>query len=147
MSWGAEDLSADLGAPANRGPDGEYLGVYRGCREQTLLSAVAGNVQPIDTVFVDLTDPAALERDCAEGAALGFTGKFTIHPDQISVVNAAYTPSDADVQHATALLEAFEEARAQGLMAFRFEGQMVDVPHLNRARAILDRARQAGVAA
>lgn len=145
MSWGAEDLSADLGAPRNRDDDGRYLSVYEHCRHQTLLSAIAGGVQPIDTVYVDLSNPEALARECREGAWLGFTGKITIHPDQIPVVNAAYTPDAETVLQAQRLLEAFDDAQAQGLMAFRFEGQMVDVPHLNRAHAVLERARQAGV--
>lgn len=145
MSWGAEDLSADLGATGNRDHDGNYLSVYEHCRHQTLLSAVAANVPPIDTVYVELRDEGGLRKDCLQGSALGFTGKMTIHPDQIPIVNEIYTPSLAQVEHAQALLEAFEEAQKEGLMAFRFEGQMVDVPHLNRAGSLIQKARDAGV--
>ncbi len=142
LSWGAEDLSAALGAPANRKADGAYLDVYRYCRVQTLLCAAAGGVQPIDTVFVDVRDPASLEAESIEAAMMGFTGKITIHPDQIPVVNAAFTPSDDAVAHARALLAEFDKAQADGRMAFQFEGQMVDVPHLVRAQKILARAEQ-----
>ena len=145
MSWGAEDLSAALGAPRNRNNHADYLGVYEYCRQQTLLCAVATRVQPIDSVYVDLANQQAFERECHEGASLGFTGKITIHPDQIPVVNSAFTPNDADVDAAQRLLKAFEEAKAEGKLAFRFEGQMVDAPHVNRARALLQRACQAGV--
>ena len=142
MSWGAEDLSASLGAPRNRKPDGTYLDVFRHCRNMTLLASVAGGVQPVDTVFVDLKDSDGLRAECEEAAWSGFTGKITIHPSQIEIVNAAFTPSNADVDHAKRLVEAFAEAEKQGLMAISFEGQMVDVPHLTRARRLLDRSAQ-----
>ncbi|MCP5182960.1 MAG: CoA ester lyase [Pseudomonadales bacterium] len=142
LSWGAEDLSAALGATGNRLPDGSYMEVFRHCRTMTLLSAVAGNVQPLDTVFVDIRDHAGLERESLEGAWMGFTGKITIHPAQIDIVNKAFTPSVAVVETARRLVEAFAEEEKQGRMAFSFEGQMVDVPHLTRARRLLERHAQ-----
>lgn len=144
LNWGAEDLSAALGAPRNRRPDGSYLDVYTHCRVQTLLAAHAGGVQPLDAVFVDIRDLAGLEAECREAAWLGFTGKITIHPDQIDVVNAAFTPSAEEVAEAERLVQAMAEAQRQGRMAIAFEGRMIDVPHLTRARAILERARQIG---
>jgi citrate lyase subunit beta / citryl-CoA lyase len=141
LSWGAEDLSAALGASRNRHPDGRYLDVYRHCRVQTLLSAAAGGVQPIDTVYVDIRDRDGLEAECREAAWMGFTGKITIHPDQIDIVNAAFTPSPEEVAEAERLLAAMAEAEASGRMAIAFEGKMVDVPHLNRAKRVLARAR------
>lgn len=140
LSWGAEDLSAALGAPRNRRPDGEYLEPYKYCRTQTLLCAAAANLQPLDTVFVDINNPQALQDDCQEAAWMGFTGKITIHPNQIDVVNAAFTPSREELDYAQRLLEAFALEQAAGRMAFAFEGQMVDVPHLSRAQRIVDRA-------
>ena len=73
---------------------------------------------------------------------MGFTGKISIHPDQIDAINAAFAPSAAEVDHAERLLAAFEAAQAEGRMAFAFEGNMVDVPHLTRAQRVLARARQ-----
>ena len=142
MTWGAEDLSAALGTPRNRKPDGEYLAPYQYCRTMTLLSAAAGGVQPIDTVWVDLKDTEGLRRECQEVAWMGFTGKVTIHPNQIDIVNAAFTPSTEEIAEAQRLVEAFASAEAEGLMAIDFEGKMVDAPHLHRARAILQRAAQ-----
>ena len=142
MSWGAEDLSATLGVPANRDDMGNYLPVYQHCRVITLLSAAAGGVQPIDAVYVDFGNVDGLREECEEGARLGFTGKISIHPNQIDVINAAFTPTSEQVAEATAMIEAFDQAQAEGRMAFTFNGQMVDAPHLNRARAIVDRARQ-----
>jgi citrate lyase subunit beta / citryl-CoA lyase len=146
LSWGAEDLSASIGARRNRDEKGEFLDVFRYARIMTLLAATAANVQPLDTVFVDIKDTEGLRRDCLEGAWMGFTGKITIHPSQIEVVNEIFTPSAEEIAESKALLEAFEENQKAGKMAFSFKGQMVDVPHLTRARTILERARLAGAA-
>lgn len=140
MSWGAEDLSAALGAPRNRRPDGSYLELYKHCRNVTLLAAAAGGVAPIDTVFTDFRDSAGLLEDCQEAAWMGYTGKITIHPDQIDIVNETFSPSAADIDEAKRLIAAFAEAQERGLMAISFEGQMVDVPHMTRAQKLLARA-------
>jgi len=140
LSWGAEDLATALGSSRNRGPDGSYLDIYKHCRNMTLISASAGGVQPIDTVFVDFKDSDGLEKDCQEAAWMGYTGKMTIHPDQIEPVNRAFSPGDKEVETAKQLVEAFSAAEKEGLMAITFEGQMVDVPHLNRAKKLLARA-------
>lgn len=137
LTWGAEDLSAALGARRNRGPDGKYLPLFEQARTACMVSAAAAGVQPLDTVFVDVTDPDALRRDCLDGAWVGFTGKISIHPSQIDVINEVFTPSAEDVARARALLEELAAQQAQGKMAFRFEGQMVDVPHFTQARRII----------
>ena len=142
LSWGAEDLSAALGAPRNRHPDGTYLELYKHCRNQTLLCAAAGHVQPLDTVFVDIKDTDGLRDECLEAAWMGYTGKITIHPGQIDIVNEAFSPSTDEINEATRLLEAFDEAQKDGRMAFSFEGKMVDAPHFTRAQKILRRADQ-----
>ena len=98
-------------------------------------------MQPIDTVFVDVKDEDGLSRECEEARWLGYTGKITIHPAQIDVVNTAFSPTAEELDEARRLLEAFEAAQAEGKMAFSFEGKMVDVPHLSRASRIIDRAR------
>jgi citrate lyase subunit beta/citryl-CoA lyase len=145
LSWGAEDLSAAIGARRNRDEHGQFLEVFRYARVMTLLAATAAGVQPIDTVFVDINDTEGLRRECVEGAWMGFTGKITIHPSQIEVVNAVFTPSAEEIAESQELLAAFEENRKAGKMAFSFKGQMVDVPHLTRARTIIERARLAGL--
>lgn len=137
LTWGAEDLSVSLGARRKRDGEGNYLEVFSFVRSYCLLAAAAAGVQPIDSVFTDIRDIAGLCRESETAADMGFTGKLTIHPDQIDVVNAAFTPSKYEIERAGALLEAFEENRKQGKMAFRFEGAMVDVPHLKRARQLL----------
>jgi len=137
LTWGAEDLSVSLGAKAKRDEHGEYLDVFRLVRSMCLLAAVAAKVQPIDSVYVDIKNLKGLEAECKTAADMGFTGKLTIHPDQIDIVNRAFTPSQHEIDEATALLAAFEEQQKEGRMAFAFNGQMVDVPHLKRAQKIL----------
>jgi citrate lyase subunit beta/citryl-CoA lyase len=93
-------------------------------------------------VFVDFNDSKGLAEECQEAAWMGYTGKITIHPKQIDIVNQAFTPSDADIHEARELVEAFGQAEQEGLMAISFKGQMVDVPHLVRAQRMLARAEQ-----
>ncbi|HTY54544.1 MAG TPA: CoA ester lyase [Candidatus Binataceae bacterium] len=144
LSWGAEDLAAAIGALRNRDEAGNFLEVFRYARIMTLIAATAAAVQPIDTVFVDIKDTEGLRRDCQEGAAMGFTGKITIHPSQVEIVNQFFTPSKDEIEWAKELLAAAEENRKLGKFAFSFRGQMVDVPHFTRAKTILDRAKAAG---
>ncbi len=140
LTWGSEDLSAELGAGAIRDASGKYLEVFSLVRSLALLAAAAAGKQPVDTIYADIRDLDGLREDCRRAAAMGFTGKLTIHPDQVEIVNEMFTPGDADVADARELLEAAAEQRRQGRIAFRFKGQMVDVPHLKRARRILARA-------
>lgn len=142
LTWGAEDLSVSLGARRKRDSNGNYLEVFGFVRSYCLLAAAAAGVQPIDSVYTDIRDIAGLCRESETAADMGFTGKLTIHPDQIEVVNAAFTPSNEEIERAENLLQAFEEHRRSGKMAFTFEGSMVDVPHLKRAEQMLAAAAQ-----
>lgn len=144
LTWGAEDLSAALGARRNRGDDGAYLPVFAHCRIQTLLSAAAAGVAPVDGVYVDFRDTDGLAAEARSAADQGFTGKMTIHPAQVEIVNAAFTPSAAEIADARELVAAFEDNAREGRMAFAFRGEMVDVPHLERARRILATAQRLG---
>ncbi len=137
VTWGAEDLSGVLGARAKRDAQGNYLGVFSFVRSTCLLAAAAAGVQPIDAVYVDFKDSKGLKNECAAAADMGFTGKITIHPDQVDIVNEAFTPSQEVINEARALIAAFKENEAEGRMAFSFKGQMVDVPHLNQAKNVI----------
>lgn len=140
VAWAAEDLSAELGARTRRDASGNYLEVFQTVRSLCLLAAVAAGVQPIDGPFVDIGDPDGLRRECELTSSMGYTGKLTIHPGQIEIVNAAFMPSPQELARARELLAAFESNQAEGRMAFRFRGEMVDVPHRRRAEALLRRA-------
>jgi len=104
------------------------------------VAASAAGVDWLDTVYTDIADLDGLRRECEDGVAMGFTGKISIHPNQIPVINAAFTPGPEAVAEARALIAAFEEHRARGVYAFTFKGQMVDAPHLAGAQRVVARA-------
>ncbi len=137
LTWGAEDLSSALGAKAKRDGEGNYLEVFSYVRSTCLLAAAAAGVQPIDAVYVDIKNRKGLAAECQAAAAMGYTGKISIHPSQIDIINEAFTPTAAEVAHAEDLVAAFEEQAEAGKMAFSFRGEMVDVPHLKRAKELL----------
>jgi citrate lyase subunit beta/citryl-CoA lyase len=138
MSWGAEDLSAALGASSKYDSDGELAFTYRMARSLCLAGAVAAGVQPVDGVFADFRDGEGLKREAEAARRDGFTGKLAIHPDQVAIINAAFTPSSEDVKHAEAIVAAFEAEPDAG--ALSVGGRMVDRPHLIQARRVLERA-------
>jgi len=143
LTWGAEDLSAAIGARAARDEHGRYTDVFRLARAVTILAAGAAEVAAIDTVFPNFRDMAAFEAECREAERDGFTGKMAIHPAQVPVINAAFTPSREAVEHSAAVVAAFEAAGNPGVVGI--DGKMYDRPHLRLAERLLARARAAGV--
>jgi len=139
MSWGAEDLSAALGASSKYGADGELAFTYKLARSLCLAGAIAARVQPIDGVFADFRDDAGLTKEARAAAAEGFTGKLAIHPDQVAPINAAFTPSSAEIAHARAIVAAFEGDPQAGVLSV--DGRMVDRPHLTQAQRVIERIR------
>jgi citrate lyase beta subunit len=140
VSWGIEDLSAAMGLPRVRDAEGRYLDIPRHARVMCSIVASAAGLDALDTVYTDIADLAGLRRECEEGVAMGFSGKISIHPSQIDVINDVFTPARAEVDEARELVAAFGEHRRRGVYAFRFKGQMVDAPHLTRALKIIARA-------
>jgi citrate lyase subunit beta/citryl-CoA lyase len=139
MCWGAEDLSAALGASSKYDEDGGLAFTYRMARSLTLAGAVAAGVQPVDGVFADFRDEAGLTAEATAAAREGFTGKLAIHPAQVAPINAAFTPSAADIAHAEKIIAAFAADPAAGVLSV--DGRMVDRPHLLQAQLVLSRAR------
>ena len=133
MTWGAEDLAAAVGATTNRDASGNLEFTYQLARSLCLLAAVAAEVQPIDTVSVNFKDAAALRQESEIARRAGFTGKIAIHPDQLDVINDAFTPSPEDVAYANRVIEAF----ASGVGTVALDGKMLDMPHLKQARRTL----------
>jgi citrate lyase subunit beta/citryl-CoA lyase len=139
MSWGAEDLSAALGASSKFGTDGELSFTYKLARSLCLAGAVAAGVQPVDGVFADFRDDEGLRAESEAARREGFTGKLAIHPAQVPIINAAFTPSEEDIRHAEEIVAAFEAQPNAGVLSVG--GKMVDRPHLVQARRVLERAR------
>ena len=138
MSWGAEDLSAALGASSKYDSDGSLSFTYRLARSLCLAGAVAAGAQPVDGIFADFKDEKALRAEADAARREGFTGKLAIHPAQVPVINAAFTPSGEDVRHAEEIVAAFEAHPDAGVLSVG--GRMVDRPHLVQARRVLERA-------
>ena len=135
LTWGAEDLSAALGATDNKEPGGSWTFPYQLARTQCLFAASAAEIAPIDTVYTDFRDLEGLEEDCRRSRRDGFVGRLAIHPDQVAAINHAYAPSEAEVAHARKIVAAFDAN--PGVGALGVEGKMVDIPHLKAARKIL----------
>lgn len=142
ITWGAEDLSAAIGAHATRTDDGVYTDVFRMARAITILAASNAGVAAVDTVFPNFRDMDLFRKDCLEGERDGFTARMAIHPAQVPVINEVFTPSAEAVEHARSVVSAFEDAGNPGVVAIG--GAMYDRPHLARAQRLLARASDPG---
>jgi citrate lyase subunit beta/citryl-CoA lyase len=138
LTWGAEDLPAAIGAATSREPDGSYTPPYQLARSLTLFGAHAAGVPAIETVYPDFRDLDGLAAYAARGRRDGFAGMMAIHPAQVPVINAAFTPSDEEIAHARRVVALF--AANPGAGALSLDGKMVDAPHLKAAHALLARA-------
>lgn len=138
MTWGAEDLSAALGASTNRAAGGSYAFTFEMARSLCLAGAVAAGVQPLDTLYADFRNAAGLAADSRASRQTGFTGRLAIHPDQVSIINEAFTPDPAEVAHARRVIDAF--AASPGIGVVGLDGMMLDMPHLKQARRVLEMA-------
>ncbi len=142
LTWGAEDLSAAIGARSARDANGRYTDVFRLARTVTLLAASAAEAAAIDSVYPDFRDLAGLEAECLEAERDGFTAKMAIHPAQVPVINTAFTPSAEAIEYSAAVVAAFEAAGNPGVVGIG--GKMYDRPHLRLAKRLLARAQAAG---
>jgi citrate lyase subunit beta/citryl-CoA lyase len=135
ITWGAEDLSAAIGAISNRDEDGQLSPLYALANSLCLCAAAATGVPAIDTVYTDFRDPAGLAASCGISRRRGFRGRIAIHPDQVAVINEAYSPSEAELAHARRVVEAFAAHPDVGTVGL--DGAMLDMPHLKQARRTL----------
>ena len=135
VTWGAEDLSTAIGAVSNRDEDGRYSPLYELAASLCLAAAAAAGVSPIDTIHADFKDSAGLATACRASRRRGFRGRMAIHPDQVAVINEAYSPTEAEVAHARRIVEAFAAQPDAGTLSL--DGVMIDKPHLTQARRTL----------
>jgi citrate lyase subunit beta/citryl-CoA lyase len=139
LTWGAEDLSAALGAGGKRERSGALTFTFQLARAHCLLAAAALGVAAVDGVHTEFRDTAALQRELEDARRDGFSGKLAIHPDQVTPINAAFSPTDAEREHARRVLAAFAAAGNSGVASL--DGQMIDRPHLLQAQRILAAAK------
>jgi citrate lyase subunit beta/citryl-CoA lyase len=137
LTWGAEDLSADLGAQANRDPQGRFLDPYRLARVLCLAGAAAAQVPALDTVYVDFRDHDGFRRECEEACRDGFVGKLAIHPAQVPIINEVFSLAPDALAHAQKIVDAFAANPSAGVVGIA--GVMYDRPHLARAQQLLAR--------
>ena len=139
LSWGAEDLSAAVGALANRDKDGNWLPTYEMARSFCLLAAAAAQVAAFDTVFTDFKDIEGLRRYALNARRDGFSGMLAIHPAQVETINAAFVPTAEELQQAARIVELFEANPGAGTIGM--DGKMIDRPHLKQAQRLLELAQ------
>jgi len=142
LLFGAEDFTREMGLPMKR--EGEASDMLY-ARSHLATVAAAAHIQCVDGVWVDLNDMEGLKRFAKQARRLGMSAISIIHPSQIEIANAAFTPAKEDIDYARAVLQAFEEARAKGQGAIAFRGQLLDFPIVDRARMTIDLAKSLGV--
>lgn len=135
LTWGAEDSATALGATHNRDEAGEYDFPYQVFRALALTGAAAAGVTPIETIHGDFRDLQGLEKVATKARRAGFRGMLAIHPDQVPVINRAFSPSPAEIERAEKVVAVFAANPAMGTIGL--EGEMLDMPHLKRAKAVL----------
>ncbi len=135
LTWGAEDIAAALGASTNRKENGEYDHVFQLARALCLTGAAAASVQAIDTMYGDYKNPEGLEADSKYARRSGFTGKIAIHPAQVDIINAAFSPSEEEIIWSKRVVDVFTQN--PGLGTVGLDGKMLDMPHLKQAQSVL----------
>jgi len=140
ITWGAEDLSAAVGAATNRDTDGSWLPPYELARSLTLFAAANAGVAPIDTVFTDFRDLDGLAAYASNARRDGFSGMLAIHPDQVAVINAAFSPTDVEIERANKIVALFAANPEAG--ALELDGGMIDRPHLLQAERTIELAEK-----
>ena len=137
--FGGEDYAASVGAVRTK----EAIELLY-ARQATVTACAANDLQAIDIVFIDFKDPEGLRVEADQAAGFGFSGKQIIHPNQVPVVQEAFTPSDSAIEYAKRILESFESSQKEGKGAYALDGRMIDMPLLKNAQKVLDRAKAAG---
>jgi citrate lyase subunit beta/citryl-CoA lyase len=135
LTWGAEDLSAAVGATTNKQDDGGWSPPYQLARSLCLFGASAAGVPAIDTLFGDFRDSDGLREACTAARRDGFTGKLAVHPDQVAIINECFTPSQAELERAQRIVELFDQNSNTGTLAL--DGEMLDMPHLRQAQRVI----------
>jgi citrate lyase subunit beta / citryl-CoA lyase len=138
LAFGAEDFTLDLGvARTGDGLESRFP------RAWVALAAHAAGVLALDTPWSQIGDADGLLRETTEARQLGYRGKQAIHPSQIATIHAVFTPTGDEVERARRVVAAYEEAASRGTGAINLDGELIDVPMVARARAVLERAAEA----
>lgn len=135
LTWGAEDLSAALGASTNKDASGDWAFTYRLVRSLCLMAARAAGVPAVETLYADFRDADGLRARTAAARCEGFMGMLAIHPDQVAIINEGFLPTAEEVAFARRVVAAFDAQPGAGTIGL--DGKMLDAPHLDQARQVL----------
>lgn len=138
LTWGAEDIATAMGAADNRDESGEYTFPYQLARSLCLAGAAAAGVAAIETIHGDFRDPQGLERVASAAQRAGFSGMMAIHPDQVATINRLFSPGEAALAWARRVVDLFAANPGAGTLGL--DGEMLDMPHLKRAQALIEAA-------
>jgi citrate lyase subunit beta/citryl-CoA lyase len=139
ITWGCEDLSATLSSPTTRHEiTGEYLDIYKHCRNMCLLAAKAANVQAIDGIYQNVRDIHGFSKEASDAMRMGFDGKLTLHPHQIEAVHVAFEPTHSELEEAVRIISLWEDGSDRSSM--ELDGRMIDMPHYVRAKKVVARS-------
>jgi len=139
LTWGAEDISAAVGAETNRAQDGGYTDLCRLARALCLAGAAAAGLPAFETVYPAFRDIEGLEAYAEQGRREGFGGMLAIHPAQVEPINRVFTPSAQALERARRVVALFEVNPGAGVLSL--DGQMLDAPHLKQALRLLGRTK------
>lgn len=146
ITWGCEDLSAELGSygTRNQSSGGEYLDIFRYCRSMCLLAAKAAHVQAIDGIYQNVRDMTGFVNEASEAKYMGFDGKLTLHPDQIAAVHSAFEPTQSEFEEANHIVSLWEQGSSidggdKRKGSLEYNGKMIDLPHYVRAKKVIAR--------
>ena len=135
LTWGAEDMSADIGATTNIDESGAHFLLHQMNRANALLIAAAGNMQAVDGICADFRNLEKLRAECVRARREGFSGKIAIHPDQVATINECFAPTTQEIAYAQRVVDAFAQANGAGTVGL--DGRMLDLPHLKQAQRTL----------
>ncbi|KAL9186352.1 hypothetical protein ACHAXT_005590 [Thalassiosira profunda] len=138
ITWGCEDLSAEMGSFGTRNADGGYLDIFRHCQSMCLLAAKAANVQAIDGIYQNVRDMDGFEKEASAAKFMGFDGKLTLHPEQILAVHRVFEPTKEELAEAMEIVSMWEGSDEKG--SLEYKGQMIDLPHYVRAKKVMARS-------
>ena len=138
ITWGCEDLSAEIGSFGNRKPDGSYLDIFKHCQNMCLLAAKAARVQAIDGIYQNVRDMDGFEMEANAAKYMGFDGKLTLHPEQIAAVHKVFEPTQAELEEAVDIVNLWETSDGKG--SLEYDGKMIDMPHYVRAKKVMARS-------
>ncbi|MBB1603721.1 CoA ester lyase [Variovorax sp. UMC13] len=147
LIFGMGDYSASQGVSIRDigGPSGYPGDIWSYQRHKLTIAARAHRIDAVDGPFADFREPEAFREECRRAMTLGMVGKWAIHPSQVEIAQATFSPAEADVARAREMIRAYDAALAQGLGAVQYDGKMIDIASVRIVKNLVDRADRIGM--